>query len=214
MIQTIRRRTDCLHRSLAVAVLCLACASVQAGEGGATTALWAAPAIAQPAFRLGPGDTRRGAALDLFAIQPRESNFAAGLSRRLDARWSLDAGVAVSRVSQVRPVNYHDYFLAVNYGSLSGRLWYLDDAENLAGRSLYYEAGWEGAVTDRLSLSLRMGQRHQPGQVGELLPDFSIGARTRVRGFGLDLRLVERGLPGTSENSDLRLMGSLSRSFP
>lgn len=144
------------------------------------------------------------------------------LSRTLDNGLALDAGMARGREHAVEPLglsrhDYHDAFLGFRYQGFSGQVWYLDEPQNADGdRSFYYQAGWKAPVSERLSLSLQMGQSYRQG-VGfdQGYPDLSIAAEGDFDSYGLGIRLIDRsGLGLAGEDNGYSLMGSFRKRFP
>lgn len=142
-------------------------------------------------------------------------DFAAGLEQRFASGLSFTAGVSVAQSAEFTPlnVNYRDYFLGVRYGSLDSKVGYLPetDAESSA---LYYDAGWQRAVHEHLSVSVRVGQFTSADTLGEYAdtrPSLSIGASSSMAGYGLGLRLIDGGGQLFGGDQDVRLMGSISR---
>jgi len=138
--------------------------------------------------------------------------FTAGLNQRLGRSLSLGAGLAVSSPAAGR-VDYNDYFFGLHYRGLAGRVWYQPDPAN-GKPAYYYEAGWQGAVSDRLSFSLNLGQAAgREAGFSPLPPDFSVGARASFGSMGIGLRLIERGGDQLFDPAGLRVMGNVSGSF-
>lgn len=154
-------------------------------------------------------------------------DFAAGIGRSFLGGLSLDAGVSVTHVPEYMTtalsdqlpdstINYHDYFFGVRFGALDGKVWYLPETR-FGGEpsAVYYEAGWAQPVTDKLSLSVRLGQ--YDGSVSNRLlgpndmPSLSLGASTTLDGYGLGLRLIDGGGHMFGGEQDLQLMGSISK---
>ncbi|MFN2308324.1 MAG: hypothetical protein ABR553_01105 [Gammaproteobacteria bacterium] len=145
-------------------------------------------------------------------------DLAAGLEHHFASGLSLNAGVSLAHAyEQHRAIDYRDYFLGVTYGSLDGKVWYLPESTLSDEPVFYYEAGWQRAVTERLSFSLRLGHAPSPGYASASsaadLPSLSLGASTAVGGYGLGLRLIDGGGQMFGGEQDLRLMGSISRSL-
>lgn len=146
-------------------------------------------------------------------------DLATGITHRFSSGLSLDAGLSLAHAyEQHTAIDYHDYFLGVSYGSLDGKVWYLEETALSDDPILYYEAGWQRAITDKLALSLRVGQSQSAGYGRGLYdmhdqPSLSLGASTDMGGYGLGLRLIDGGGGMFGGEQDLRLMGSISRPF-
>ena len=147
-------------------------------------------------------------------------DFAAGVGRHFMNGLSLDAGVSVAHTPEyallpsVSTINYHDYFLGLRYGVLEGKVWYLPETHLGEPSGLYYEAGWQQLVTDKLSLSIRLGQYADVDPMldsSNEVPSLSLGASTTVDGYGLGLRLIDGGGRMFGGEQDLQLMGSISK---
>lgn len=147
-------------------------------------------------------------------------DFAAGVGRNFMNGLSLDAGIAVAHKpentlpSSFSTINYHDYFLGLRYGALDGRVWYLPETQMGEPSGLYYEAGWQQLVTDKLSLSVRLGHYADADTLlnpATESPSLSLGASTTVDGYGLGLRLIDSGGQMFGGGQDLQLMGSISK---
>lgn len=147
-------------------------------------------------------------------------DFAAGVGRSFMNGVSLDAGVSVAHTPEytllpsVSTINYHDYFLGLRYGALDGKVWYLPETHLGEPSGLYYEAGWQQLVTDKLSLSVRLGHYADADPLqasSEDVPSLSFGASTTVDGYGLGLRLIDGGGRMFGGEQDLQLMGSISK---
>lgn len=206
-----------------VLMLCttLAAASASAAEDVALApglGFWAANGV-HPQFTAaqGPSLLRPPASWSWSDTAAPELDLAAGIAHRFASGLSLDAGLSLAHgYEQQVAVDYRDYFLGVSYGSLDGKVWYLPESTLSDEPVVYYEAGWRRAVTDRLSLSLRVGQAQPPagyGLPGNLSdqPSLSLGASTDVGGYGLGLRLIDGGGSMFGGEQDLRLMGSISK---
>lgn len=145
-------------------------------------------------------------------------DLAAGVTHRFTNGLNLDLGMSLAHESErVETINYRDYFLGLSFGSLEGRLWYLPETAFTDEPSLYYEAGWQQPISEKLSFSLRLGQystayNNLPGSTDR--PSLSLGASTMVRGYGLGLRLIDHGGHMFGGEQDLRLMGSISKPLP
>jgi hypothetical protein len=139
---------------------------------------------------------------------------AAGLGHRFASGLNVDLGMSLAHIPERTSINYHDYFLGLSYGALDGKVWYLPETALNEDASLYYEAGWQQPVTEKVSLSLRLGQYSSGftpyGEPAEL-PSLSFGASTDVGGYGLGLRLVDQGGSAFGGERDFRLMGSISK---
>lgn len=146
-------------------------------------------------------------------------DLATGVTHRFSSGLSLDAGLSLAHVyEQHTAIDYHDYFLGVSYGALDGKVWYLPESALSDDPVFYYEAGWQRPVTEKLSLSLRVGHSQSTGY-GLLndaydQPSLSFGASTDMAGYGLGLRLIDGGGSMFGGEQDLRLMGSISKSLP
>ncbi|HSH29962.1 MAG TPA: hypothetical protein VK971_08670, partial [Thiohalobacter sp.] len=135
---------------------------------------------------------------------------------------ALDAGVAHGQERAVEPLglsrhDYHDAFLGFRYQGFSGQVWYLDGPQSEDGdRGFYYQAGWKAPVSERLSLSLQMGQSYRHGIGFEHdYPDLSVAAEGNFDSYGLGIRLIDRsGLGLAGEDNGYRLMGSFRKRFP
>jgi len=193
---------------------CLAAVACAGGQG--ETEFWVLSSQTlegRHGLSLAIADRHEAGLFSRYDMAQGVSAFTAGLNRRLGARLSLDAGLALSPSGQASRLDYRDYFLGISYRNLAGRFWYQPDPGT--GRAgYYYEAGWQGSLSDRFSLSLGLGQGSTAdGGFGSLLPDFSFGARARLGSVGIGLRLIERGGSEFLEPSSLRLMGNISGSF-
>jgi len=201
------------HRGRGQAIACLfALASLtataeEAGDAGVRAGWWSAP---EPQAVLDLGHPANA-----FPLNPNQASgnrFGLALSQSLTDELQLDAGLSRSQSADPRPLDYHDYFLGMNYRGLGGRVWALDEGRS-GGRDFYYEAGWRGDIGEQSALSLSFGQSLAGGLRQNPL-DFSIAARTRVHGFGLGLRFTERGASSELPDGELQLFGSVSRRFP
>ncbi len=143
---------------------------------------------------------------------------AAGVGHRFRGGLNIDLGLSLSHSVEADAINYRDYFLGLSYGSLEGKFWYLPDAGDNDSTSMYYEAGWNQPVNDRLSVSLRLGQQYRMGSSlitqDSRLTNLSIGASTRMGQYGLGLRFIDNGGRMFGGEDDFRLMGSIFRSLP
>lgn len=147
-------------------------------------------------------------------------DFAAGIGRNFMNGVSFDAGISVAHTPDytltpsVNTINYHDYFLGMRYGALDGRVWYLPETRLGEPSGLYYEAGWQQLVSDKLSLSVRLGHYADANPLldpSHDAPSLSLGASTTVEGYGLGLRLIDGGGHMFGGEQDLQLMGSISK---
>ncbi|HEB99695.1 MAG TPA: hypothetical protein ENJ05_09320 [Thiotrichales bacterium] len=208
------RRCRCgLIKGLHGLWLCCALGVARAG-GPMEGSLWLGVADAWDGMKEQPLalESRHDPLFNRYDFERGISAFTAGLNRKLGRSLSLGAGLAVSPAAPGQ-VDYRDYFLGLNYRGLAGRVWYQPDP--LDGTpAYYYEAGWRGAVSDRFSFSLNLGQRYRRETgFGSLLPDFSVGARASFGSMGLGLRLIEHGGEQLFDPGGLRLMGNVSGSF-
>lgn len=188
--------------------------------------LWVSTADAAPTALNGSSLLRPPASWAWDAPTP-VLDFAAGIGHQFLGGVSLDAGVSVAHVPEYpttalsgqlpeNTINYRDYFLGLSLGALDGKVWYLPES-SLGGESsaVYYEAGWAQPVTDKLSLSVRLGQ-YEDSSPNRLLgtddmPSLSLGASTSLDGYGLGLRLIDSGGRMFGGEQDLQLMGSISK---
>lgn len=147
-------------------------------------------------------------------------DFAAGVGRSFMNGLSMDAGVSVAHTpgythtQAFSTIDYHDYFLGMRYGALDGRVWYLPETRLGEPSGLYYEAGWQQPVSDKFSLSIRLGHFADTNQFlnsSDDMPSLSLGASTTVDGYGLGLRLIDGGGHMFGGEQDLQLMGSISK---
>ncbi|RRQ19964.1 TorF family putative porin [Thiohalobacter thiocyanaticus] len=147
------------------------------------------------------------------------------LTRTLDNGLALDAGLSHGQMLDRQPppgrsrADYHDAFLGVRYQGFSGQVWYLDEPRAEGGsqqQSLYYQAGWTAPVSERMSVSLQMGQSYRRGAGFEHdYPDLSIAAEGDFGGYGLGVRLIDRsGLGYGEQDAGYSLIGSFSKPFP
>ncbi|WP_297528365.1 hypothetical protein [Thiohalobacter sp.] len=202
------------HRGCGQVIACLfALASLTATAGevagaGLRADWWSAP---EPQALIDLGHPAN--AFPLNPDQAAGSRFGLALSQSLTDELQLDAGLARGRSADPRPLDYHDYFLGMNYHGIGGRVWSLNGARDGSGRNFYYEAGWRGDIGERSALSLSFGQSLAGGLHRNPL-DFSIAARTRLKGFGLGLRFTERGASSALPDGEFQLFGSVSRRFP
>lgn len=201
--------------------------------------VWCGFALSAPAWadspRLGGVDlwvsTEESAAIGPSLLRPPASwswddgaspklDFAAGIGRNFMNGLSLDAGISVAHLPDysltpaVSTIDYHDYFLGLRYGSLDGRVWYLPESHLGEPSGFYYEAGWRQPVTEKLSLSVRLGHYADANTLldpAHDLPSLSLGASTTVEGYGLGLRLIDGGGHMFGGEQDLQLMGSISK---
>lgn len=214
---------------IAVLAVCASALSMPALADGAKfggVEVWVRTADATPPVLNGPSLLRPPASWSWDEPAPT-LDFAAGIGHRFLGRLSLDAGVSVSRVPKYatsalsgqlpdNTINYRDYFLGLSFGALDGKVWYLPE-DNLSGElaAVYYEAGWAQHVTNKLSLSVRLGQFG--GDASDRLlgpgdmPSLSLGATTTLDGYGLGLRLIDGGGQMFGGEQDLQLMGSISK---
>lgn len=181
--------------------------------GGVT--FWATAAESpEHAAAVGPSLLRPPASWSWGEATPK-LDFATGIEHRFTEDLRLDAGLSVAHaVEDVHStINYRDYFLGMRYGYLDTKVWYLPETSNREPSAVYYEAGWQQPVNDRLSLSLRLGQYDQRffGQ-DDAAPSLSLGASTKVGGYGLGLSVIDGGRMFGGEQ-DYRLMGSISKPF-
>lgn len=205
----------------------LLCASLGAGIAGAELVesargltLWGQSGT-QPQFTAaqGPSLLRPPASWSWNDATAPQMDLAAGVAHRFASGLSLDAGLSLAHAYEHHTeIDYHDYFLGVSYGSLDGKVWYLPESALSDDPVLYYEAGWQRSVTDKLSLSLRLGHSQSAGY--RLIngaydqPSLSLGASTDMGGYGLGLRLIDGGGSMFGGEQDLRLMGSISKPLP
>jgi hypothetical protein len=224
MIIRIQNREKNLNRLniRAAFVLCMGCvigAASAADDLDADYGLhfWGAKGN-QPQFSAaqGPSLLRPPASWAWNDAAAPQLDLATGVGHRFSSGLSLDAGLSLAHAyEQHSAIDYHDYFLGVSYGSLDGKVWYLPESTLSADPILYYEAGWQRAITGNLSLSLRVGQA-QASNYGLLdgrydQPSLSLGASTDYGGYGLGLRLIDGGGGMFGGEQDLRLMGSISK---
>lgn len=207
---------------LKVSVLC--CAGLAGAVAGADEAqpptgfsLWGQSGDKpQLAAAHGPSLLRPPASWAWNDAAAPQLDLATGITHRFSSGLSLDAGLSLAHAyEQHSAIDYHDYFLGVSYGSLDGKVWYLEESALNDEPIVYYEAGWRRAVTDKLSLSLRVGQSRSTGGYGLYngydQPSLSLGASTDIGGYGLGLRLIDGGGGMFGGEQDLRLMGSISK---
>ncbi len=153
--------------------------------------------------------------IDLFAIEQRRALYTAGLEQKFNEKLSVDLGFNLSQNTlDVDPVNYQDFFVGVNYGSIGGRIWYRDQADMQEEKALYYEAGWSGAVTRDTSISFQFGQEYQAGRFTQSMPDLSISAQTNFRGYNFGVRVIDHSGFGMNTEQDFSLIGSFQKRFP
>jgi hypothetical protein len=205
----------------------LLCASLVTSVAGAETlesargfTLWGhSEAQTQFTAAQGPSLLRPPASWSWNDATAPQMDMAAGVAHRFATGLSLDAGLSLSHAyEQHTAIDYQDFFLGVSYGSLDGKVWYLPESALSDDPIVYYEAGWQRLVTDKLSLSLRVG--HSELSDYRLLsgaydqPSLSLGASTDMGGYGLGLRLIDGGGSMFGGEQDLRLMGSISKPLP
>jgi len=143
---------------------------------------------------------------------------AAGVTQQFDNGLSLGLGMSLSHATDTQnaeTINYRDYFLGLRFGAVEGKVWYLPETAFTDEPSMYYEAVWLQPVTEKLSLSLRLGQ-YSSGYssiqgYNSDQPSLSLGASTQMRGYGLGLRLIDGGGQMFGGEEDLRVMGSISK---
>lgn len=144
-------------------------------------------------------------------------DMAAGVTHHFDNGLNLGLGMSLSHATDAlnaETINYRDYFLGLSFGAVEGKVWYLPETAFTDEPSLYYEAGWLQPVTEKLSLSLRLGQYssdYSSIQGYSDQPSLSLGASTQMRGYGLGLRLIDGGGHMFGGEEDLRVMGSISK---
>lgn len=211
-------------KHLFIKVGLLLCASITMGAASAEDAaavsglsLWGQSG-AHPQFTAtqGPSLLRPPASWAWNDAAAPQLDLAAGMAHRFSGGLSLDAGMSLAHAyEQHTAIDYHDYFLGVSYGSLDGKVWYLPESTLSDEPILYYEAGWRRALTEKMSLSLRVGHTASSsyGLLNDSpdLPSLSLGATTDLGGYGLGLRLIDGGGSMFGGEQDLRLMGSISR---
>lgn len=188
--------------------------------------MWVRTADTSPPALYGPSLLRPPASWSWDESAPA-LDFAAGIGHRFLGGLSLDAGVSISHVPEYATtalsrqlgdsaINYRDYFLGLSFGALDGKVWYIpEDNLNSELAAVYYEAGWAQLVTDKLSLSVRLGQYDGDASDRFLgpgdMPSLSLGATTTLDGYGLGLRLIDGGGRMFGGEQDLQLMGSISK---
>ncbi len=185
----------------------------EAKLGGVT--FWATAAESpQSTAAIGPSLLRPPASWSWETDTPK-LDFATGIEHRFISGLSLDAGLSAAHGTENTgrsTINYRDYFLGMRYGSLDTKVWYLPESSDREPSALYYEAGWQQPVSDKLSLSLRLGQYDQTYLTNEdTAPSLSLGASTTMGGYGLGLRVIDGGGQMFGGEQDLRLMGSISK---
>lgn len=194
------------------------CAATGAGSGDSATGwrLWNADGIEVSGSVWGQGLLRPPASWSWKNVPP-QLEFAAGVERHFASGLSVDFGLSSAQFTESPAINYRDYFLGVSYGSLDGKLWYLPETLDGETTAMYYEAGWSPAVSDRVALSLRLGQQVGGAAVSpgfdSGLPSVSLGASTRFYGYGLGLSVIDGGGSMFGGDADFRLMGSISKSL-
>ena len=193
--------------------------SAQAEEArlGSVT-FWGAAAdgAENTAAAIGPSLLRPPASWSWETAAPK-LDFATGVEKSFKSGLSLNAGLSTAHAAEDArgdTIDYRDYFLGMRYGAVDTKVWYLDDATGSAQSTVYYDAGWQQPVSDKLSMSLRLGQYDQsaynlPGY--ETAPSLSLGANTTMGGYGLGLRVIDGGGRLFGGEQDLRLMGSISK---
>ncbi len=175
----------------------------------------AADATDSTAVAIGPSLLRPPASWSWETAAPR-LDFATGVEQHFKNGLSLNAGLSAAHAAvDVRgdTIDYRDYFLGMRYGVVDTKVWYLDNASGSGQSRVYFDAGWQQPVGDKLSMSLRLGQYDQsvynlPGY--DTAPSLSLGANTTMGGYGLGLRVIDGGGRLFGGAQDLRLMGSIS----
>lgn len=221
--KSVEQRTG-LMQVLALGVCACVHTDILAGPNLGGVGLWLSTENVSPAQN-GPSLLRPPASWSWDAPAPA-LDFAAGIEHRFLGQLSLDAGVSVAHIPEFLPsavsgladdaINYRDYFLGLRYGSLDGKVWYLPESDSgMETSAMYYEAGWAQPVTDKLSLSVRLGQ-YDGSSSNRLfepnnMPSLSLGATTTLEGYGLGLRLIDGGGQMFGGEQDLQLMGSISK---
>lgn len=146
-----------------------------------------------------------------------ELDLAVGVTHYFDNGLNLGLGMSLSHATDTQSaetINYRDYFFGLSFGAVEGKVWYMPETAFSDEPSMYYEAGWLQPVTEKLSLSLRLGQ-YSSGYSSihgfSDQPSLSLGASTQMRGYGLGLRLMDGGGHMFGGEEDLRVMGSISK---
>ena len=165
---------------------------------------------------IGPSLLRPPASWSWDTATPK-LDFATGVEHRFVSGLSLDAGLSMAHATEdtSSTINYRDYFLGMSYGALDTKVWYLPESSTGEPSAVYYEAGWQQPVSEKVSLSVRLGQYGQSNYANagynDTAPSLSLGASTTMGGYGLGLRVIDGGGQMFGGEQDLRLMGSISK---
>lgn len=144
-----------------------------------------------------------------------EGDLYAGIARDVWGGLSLDTGVASHRADPQLAGNYKEYYFGLAYENVEGRVWYTDDYEGQGLAKSYYEFGLRSDLNEDFSLSARLGYGDmEPGRGREKYTDYSLAAELRdVHGFGVGLRVMGTRDQAVAGQDDVRLLGTISRSF-